>query len=139
MSTGYLQMTLLRDSASTLDDPEPENRVSSNVSRFGGLRAQRHRSSRNCEELDAFDAEWYAVSAAGARLHKNDDKSSDDRSSDDKSSGDGPAPGGCAYEESPARTKKAAFEDSPLLRTAPLLDQLECEAVIRAYTDNITT
>ena len=29
------------------------------------------------EELDAFGAEWYAVSAAGARIEKNDDSTSD--------------------------------------------------------------
>jgi predicted lipoprotein with Yx(FWY)xxD motif len=40
------------------------------------------------EELDAFGAEWYAVSAAGAKVVKND--------SNDSSTGD-PTPGGYGY------------------------------------------
>jgi predicted lipoprotein with Yx(FWY)xxD motif len=39
------------------------------------------------EELDAFGAEWYAVSAAGAKVEKNAAKTS----------GGGPAPGGYGY------------------------------------------
>ena len=42
----------------------------------------------NGEEVDAFGAEWYAVSAAGAKVEKNDAKSS---------SGGDPAPGGYGY------------------------------------------
>jgi predicted lipoprotein with Yx(FWY)xxD motif len=42
----------------------------------------------NGEELDAFGAEWYAVSAAGATVKKNDAKNS---------SGGDPAPGGYGY------------------------------------------
>jgi predicted lipoprotein with Yx(FWY)xxD motif len=40
----------------------------------------------NGEELDAFGAEWYAVSAAGAKVEKND-----------AISGSDPAPGGYGY------------------------------------------
>jgi len=42
----------------------------------------------NGEELDAFGAEWYAVSAAGAKVEKNDAPSS---------GGSDPAPGGYGY------------------------------------------
>jgi predicted lipoprotein with Yx(FWY)xxD motif len=42
----------------------------------------------NGEEVDAFGAEWYAVSAAGAKVEKNDAGSS---------SGGNPAPGGYGY------------------------------------------
>jgi predicted lipoprotein with Yx(FWY)xxD motif len=42
----------------------------------------------NGEELDAFGAKWYAVSATGAKVEKNDAKNS--------GSGD-PAPGGYGY------------------------------------------
>ena len=42
----------------------------------------------NGEEVDAFGAEWYVVSAAGAKVEKNAAKTS---------SGDDPAPGGYGY------------------------------------------
>lgn len=42
----------------------------------------------NGEKVDAFGAEWYALSAAGAKVEKNDAKSS---------GGGGPAPGGYGY------------------------------------------
>jgi predicted lipoprotein with Yx(FWY)xxD motif len=42
----------------------------------------------NGEELDAFGAEWYALSAAGSKIEKNDTSSS---------SGGDPTPGGYGY------------------------------------------
>jgi predicted lipoprotein with Yx(FWY)xxD motif len=48
----------------------------------------RRKGQTNGEEVDAFGAEWYAVSAAGAKVEKNDAKSG---------GGGDPAPGGYGY------------------------------------------